>query len=101
MLSYEDFRVGGPVWVVQKFSHEREPDGVVKRITEGGQIVLEDGRRFPPRAEGYAYDCCTYLFPAGRRKELIRIIQEKVRALGGFEGLSVLQLQRIAHILDR
>ncbi len=101
MLSYEDFRAGDPVWVVQRFSHKREPDGVVKRIADGGQIVLEDGRRFTPRAEGYAKNCCTFLFPAGRHKELIGIIRERVTALGGLDCLSVLQLQRIADVLGK
>ena len=101
MLTYSDFSEGDPVWVVHKYSHQRGPDGVVKRITDSGQIVLEDGRRFTPRAEGYAKDCCTFLFPAGRHEELIGIIRERVEALGGLETISVLKLERIADVLGR
>jgi hypothetical protein len=99
VITYRDFSAGDPVWVVQKYSDHREPDGVVNRITGSGQIVLEEGRRFTPRGEGYAKDRCTYLFLAGRHNELIEIIRQRVTDLGGLDKLSVLKLERIADVI--
>jgi hypothetical protein len=99
MITYRDFSEGDPVWVVRRYFDQREPDGVVKRITASGQIVLEDGRRFTPRAQGFAKGRFTYVFPAGLHNELIEIIRQRVTALGGLEKLSVLQLEQIADLI--
>lgn len=68
MITYGDFSEGDPVWVVDQYSDKREPDGVVRKIRGSGQIVLADWRRFTPRGEGYAKDCCTFLFQRGGTK---------------------------------
>ena len=102
MIYYGDFSEGDPVWVVDQYSDKREPDGVVRQITGSGQIVLQDGRRFTPRAEGYGQDWRGLLvIPVGRHKATIGKIQERLTAIGGLEALPVWKLERIADVLGK
>lgn len=102
MITYGDFSEGDPVWVVEQYADKREPDGVVRQITGSGQIVLEDGRRFTPRAEGYGEDCRGLLvIPVGRHKATLGKIGERLRAIGGLEALPVWKLERIADVLGK
>jgi hypothetical protein len=99
MMSHEHFEVGDRAWVVGWYSHERESDGVVSRITSSGQVVLEDGRRYTPRGEGHGESSGTLLFPADRHGVLVGQIQDRLAAGGGLAALSVVQLEKISRLL--
>ena len=99
MMIYTYFGAGDPVWVVEKYSHKRQEDGVTRRITDSGQIVLADGRRFTPRGEGHGNCSGALIFPAGRFDELVRKIRDRLSAPGGLEALSVVQLEKVARTL--
>ena len=102
MITDSDFSEGDPVWVVDEFSHQRGPDGVVTRITDSGHIVLADGRRFTPCAEGYGEDCRGLLvIPVGRHQATIGKIRERLKVLGGLEALPIRKLERIADVLGK
>ncbi len=100
MITDSDFSEGDLVWVVDEFTGQTRTR---RRGQRGSRMAVRsswktvEGSRHVPRAT--LRTAGRFFLPAGRHKELIGIIRERVRALGGHEGISVSKLERIADVL--